>query len=400
MSENNGFKKKPLILIICNYYLPGYKSGGGLRTLVHTVERFRDRFDFWVITRDNDCDDVPYTTVKINEWNTIESSQVFYLSKDNVGFSKLRELISEVKPDVVYLNSIFSTLTVLYLILRRLKMIPLIKTVLAPEGELSEGALELKSYKKKPFITAAKMAGLYRDLIWKTTAAPESAETEKFKGRGGKIFVAPNLPARELLSDYRQDLKPEKKSGAVKMIFLSRYMRKKNFRWLLDYLDNLKGELLIDIYGPLEDQSYWEETKKRISKLPPNVKIEYRGLLEYEKVTAKLFEYHFFILPTLGENFGHVFIEALAAGCPLITSDRTPWRDLEEKEIGWDLPLENPQKWMETLNFCIKLDQLNYSKLSENARNYASRWLHDPKVEEDTLRVLNYSLTKDSETIA
>ena len=59
-----------------------------------------------------------------------------------------------------------------------------------------------------------------------------------------------------------------------------------------------------------------------------------------------LFEYHFFILPTLGENFGHVFIEALAAGCPLIISNRTPWLELEKKGIGWDIPLENLRNGM------------------------------------------------------
>ena len=37
---------KPIILIICNYYLPGYKGGGGLRTLVNMVERFKDNLIF------------------------------------------------------------------------------------------------------------------------------------------------------------------------------------------------------------------------------------------------------------------------------------------------------------------------------------------------------------------
>jgi glycosyltransferase involved in cell wall biosynthesis len=43
-----------------------------------------------------------------------------------------------------------------------------------------------------------------------------------------------------------------------------------------------------------------------------------------------MFEYDFFVLPTIGENFGYVFLEALAAGCPLITSDRTPWTTLRK----------------------------------------------------------------------
>lgn len=395
MSEKDGLTKKPRILIVCNYYLPGYKSGGGLRTIVNMVERFHDRFDFYVIARDNDCDGIPYTSVKVNSWNDVSGAQVYYLSKDNVNISKIRELILKVKPNSIYLNSVFSTLTIFLLILRKTRMIPLVKTILAPEGELSEGALKIKSYKKKPFAALAKTANLYRDLIWKTTADLEKAETERFKGSGGEIFIAPNMPSAHLLKTYKPELKPSKRTGEAKMIFLSRISPKKNLKWLVDVLQNFENRLLIDIYGPLEDQDYWTETETSIAKLPEHIRIEYRGLLEYEKVSEKLIEYHFFILPTLGENFGHVFVEAMAAGCPLIISNRTPWLDLKEKSVGWDLPLEKPEKWMEILNDCVNLDALTYEQMSRAAREFAVRWLSDPKIEEDTLRVLQKSLTDD-----
>lgn len=384
---------KPRILIVCNYYLPGFKTGGGLRTLVNMVESFHNKFDFYVIARDNDGDGIPYENIKINEWNKVEDSQVFYLQKEQRNFSKLRELIHKVEPQVIYLNSVFSTLTVYVLFLRKLKLIPDIKIILAPEGELSDGALQLKSYKKKPFIVLVKSLGLYRNLIWKTTAELEKEETERFKGDGGRILIAPNLPSKEILNNYRQELKPEKKSGEAKMIFLSRFMRKKNFKWLTDNLKNFDGNLTIDIYGPIEDEQYWKETQASIKKLPANVKVEYKGLLEYEKVAAKLAEYHFFILPTLGENFGHVFIEALASGCPLVISDRTPWLQLEKENIGWDIPLEKPELWIAKLNHCIELDNISYVNLSTDSRMFAEKWLTDPKVSEDTLRVLEYSLS-------
>lgn len=388
---SNGKKK---ILIICNYYLPGYKSGGGLRTLVHMVERFKDKFDFYVVTGDHDGDETPYTSVKINDWNEVEGARVFYLSKEQIKLSKLRELVNEVKPDSIYLNSVFSTLTIFLLINRRLKLIPPIEVILAPEGELSDGALQLKATKKRAFIKFAKGTGLYRNLIWKTTAEPEKAETERFKGSGGKVYIAPNVPSRHLLKDYNQELKPQKTIGNAKMIFLSRFMRKKNFKWLVDNLKGIEGTVEIDVYGPLEDEEYWRETQVSIEKLPKNIQVNYKGHIEYDAVGSKLFEYHFFVLPTVGENFGHVFIEALSAGCPLIISDRTPWVDLEKEGIGWDIPLESPEKWNEIFNYCIKLDQLTYRKLSENSRHYANQWLSNPKVEEDTLKVLQFSLEK------
>jgi len=393
MSTENTFDQKPIILIVCNYYLPGYKTGGGLRTLVHMVERFRDRFDFRVITRDHDGDEKPYDTVKINEWNEIDGAKVYYLSKDRIKLSSLRKLIEEIKPNSIYVNSVFATLTIFLLTLRKLKLIPQTNIILAPEGELSDGALQLKAKKKKTFTKFARATGLYQNLIWKTTAELEKQETEKFKGLGGKIFVAPNMPTRHLLRDYRQEMKPKKKVGEAKMIFLSRFMRKKNFGWLVEHLKNVEGNLIIDIFGPLEDKDYWNETSNAISDLPKNIEVKYKGHITYEEVPEKLFEYQYFILPTSGENFGHVFIEALAAGCPLIISDRTPWLKLEKKGVGWDIPLEKPERWVEIINFCIKTNNINYEKISSRSREFACRWLADPKIETDTLTVLNYSIS-------
>lgn len=392
MLSNDFIDKKPKILVLCNYYLPGYKRGGSLRTIVNMVERLRNKFDFWIITLDHDGDGVQYKNVKINEWNDIKNAKVFYLSKDRIKISKLRELIKEAAPDTIYINSVFATFSIYVLLLRKFSLIPKLKVILAPEGEISDGALKLKSNKKKAFLKLAKTLGLHRNLIWKTTSEFEKYEVERIKGNGGQVFVAPNLPSRTFLENYRQELKPKKNVGEAKMIFLSRYMRKKNFNWLLGLLKDVKGSLEIDIYGNLEDETYWQEALQLIEKLPENVSIKYRGSIPHDEVVETLFKYHFFVLPTLGENFGHVFIEALAAGCPLVISNRTPWQNLEAKKIGWDIPLEDPQEWMQIINDCIGLDDKPYSEFSICSRKFAVEWLEDPKIEEDTLRVLEHSL--------
>ena len=50
-----------------------------------------------------------------------------------------------------------------------------------------------------------------------------------------------------------------------------------------------------------------------------------------------------------------MILEAWAAGLPVVISDRTPWRDLESQGVGWDLPLDNPQRWIEVLDHLIRL---------------------------------------------
>ena len=387
--------KKPVILVFSDYYLPGYKSGGGMRTIVNMVDRLHEKYDFRIVTRDHDgkLDKTQYTNVKINQWNEIRGAKVFYLSKDNIKISKLRELILEVEPDCIYTNSYFATPAVYMLNLRRLGLIPRVKVIVAPCGELSEGSLQLKSVKKKIFINSSKLSGLHRNILWKASSELEKDEIEKIKGKGGKIYISADLPPKTIFDEYDQNSKPEKKNGHAKMIFLSRFVRKKNFKWLLENLFNIKGNLEIDIYGPLEEIGYWRECEMIINTLPENVKVNYQDSIPFEKVLKTMLKYHFFILPTLSENFGHVFLEALAAGCPLIISDRTPWLNLEEKKIGWDISLEQPEKWIQLINRCIEMNDSEYGEFSKNARNFSVEWLKDENLEKATMEILEASLS-------
>lgn len=389
-------QKKPKILVFSDYYLPGYKSGGGMRTIVNMVERLHTKYDFWIVTRDHDGkqDKTQYKNVRINNWNDVKEAKVFYLSKDNIKISKVRELILDVNPNSIYTNSYFATLSIFVMVLRKFKKIPNIKIVVANCGELSEGSLKLKPLKKNLFINFSKRTGLHRNIIWKASSQLEKEEIERVKGKGGEIFIAPDLPERVMNENFSLDKKPLKNQGEAKLIFLSRFTRKKNFKWLLENLSGIKGNLLIDIFAPIEDEGYWIECKELIQNLPENISVIYRGSISHDQVGKKLLEHHFFILPTLSENFGHVFLEAMSSGCPLITSDRTPWLKLEKKGVGWDLPLENPGKWREVLNHCIEMNDEEFKIASSNARGFAENWLLDEKIEKDTIKILEYSLIK------
>ena len=57
-------------------------------------------------------------------------------------------------------------------------MIPEIPVILAPCGELSDGALSLKPLKKKLFLRYAKSVGLYDGVIWKGSFESEKNEIQ------------------------------------------------------------------------------------------------------------------------------------------------------------------------------------------------------------------------------
>ncbi len=383
-------RDRPRILIICDYYLPGYESGGAVRTLANMVERLGDRFDFRIITRDHDGTAVrtPYPNVTTGEWTKGGNAQVYYLSKDQIRGRSLVRIIDGLDIDAIYLNSFFSRLTILFLTLAKFGRVKPTPIILAPEGEFSPGALSLNPLRKKLYIANARMLLLSKDILWKAASDEERADIEAIFGPKASISVAPNMPPKMIAPTLDVSQFPEKPAGSARMIFLSRFMRKKNFNWLLEHLHSISGDLTIDICGTLEEADYWEECRSLIAELPENIQIRSLGPIAHEKVSDTLASYDFFVLPTLGENFGHVFIEALAAGLPLVTSDRTPWRRLSEKGIGWDIPLEEPNKWTNVIQSCIDMTPAAHRNMRRTAREFAVEWLSDPGIEASNAAML------------
>jgi glycosyltransferase involved in cell wall biosynthesis len=384
----------PRILVFCDYYLPGYKSGGGMRTIVNMAERLNHKFDFHVVTRDHDGreDFDSYTTVNINEWNELDNAKVFYLPKSEIKMSAIVRRIDEVKPKAIYLNSYFATLAIYVLLLKKLGKIPRIKIILAPCGELTQGSLKLKHFKKKTFRFLADALGIYNNLIWKASSVLEASEIEATKQNRGVIYVAPDLPSKSILQNYAQSMKRKKTCGEVRLVFMSRISAKKNLMWFLELLLQHQGNIVFDIIGPIEDEKYWKQCTAVIDAFPGNIKCSYLGSIPNSEVTERMIDYDFFVLPTLSENFGHVFLEALSAGCPLITTDRTPWLKLYEKNIGWDMSLENRNLWNEVLTKCLRMEDLEYQKMSEASRKFAVNFLADKDVEDATIKVLQHAL--------
>ncbi len=122
--------------------------------------------------------------------------------------------------------------------------------------------------------------------------------------------------------------------------------------------------------------------------MPSHIQVTYRGQAGPAEVADVLAAYDLMILPTTGENFGHVIVESLAAGCPVLISDRTPWRRLAEHGVGWDLPLHALAPWEAALQQVAVMDDAEHRALSARALGFAEQWLRAPEVEQATLAVL------------
>ena len=368
---------KQRVFVIVEYYLPGYKAGGAIRSVANLVEGLSDQFDFWILTRDRDAADAEaYGGVKIDDWNDVGRAKVFYASPRSLSRTNILRLIKELNPSVYYLNSFFSYLTIKLLFSRRMGLLPKTPVILAPRGEFSPGALRLKKTKKHLYIALASRMGLYDDINWQLASTQEEAEVCAGWGQKIRLHIAPDLPQLNVeIGNGSGNDELTKQKGQVKLAFLSRITRKKNLAWALSMLNSLSGDIEFDIYGPPEDRKYFRECEQRISELPQNVRSRFLGPIPNREVRSVLQNYHFFFFPTLGESFGHAIFDALAVGCPVIVSNTTPWQELSGKGAGWSLPLEAHDSWRQVLQDCINMDQTQYSSMSHRAREYAQDFI-------------------------
>jgi glycosyltransferase involved in cell wall biosynthesis len=387
--------QKKRVLCLASYYLPGFNGGGPVRSLLNMFQWLQDEYDFMVVTRDRDFGDVVrYSQCEPGLWNAVGGVRIWYLSKPYWSPRQLRQVVLDSKPDLLYFQSFLDPeLTIAPLALRRIGLIPMrIPVLLAPRGEFSPGALSLKASKKQLFIRAARMAGLYSEVMWHATGKDEEQLIRTWWGLSAKVAVAGNLPSHVLAED--QGERANKLSGMLHAIFLSRISRMKNLRGALEVLKGVKAEVYFDIYGPLEDQEYWQECEIIIGELPSNVRARYVGVVAPESVHRTLAQYELLLLPTLGENFGHVIVEALVAGCPVVLSDRTPWRNLQSKKVGFDLPLDRPDQFVEAIEQFAAMTEQEFRPWAQSARDLGMGYSQNPDSVRSTRAMLDRAIAQ------
>lgn len=376
MSES--LHSRPIILCFLAYYLPGYRAGGPTRTIVNFVEQLGDEFDVLIVTSDRDAlDNKPYSGVSINAWNTVGKAKVFYTPPNMVNLRSIAELMNETPHDICYLNSYFSySFTALPLLARRLGWVPQKPCVIAPRGQFSKAAIALKSWKKRPYMQATRLVGLYKDLIWQASSDSEANDVRRELGSlASAVAVAPDLPlAIDSLERNKTKSYGTRPNGPLRLVFLSRISPMKNLGFLLETLRRVKTPLEFFIYGPLRDSGYWNECQALIAQLPHNISAEYCGEVMPTDVPQAFAGADLFVLPTLGENYGHVVLESLAAGTAVLISDRTSWLASEDKAVDV-LSLEDPAEWVKTIERWARFDCAQFSHMRDVAFSYARKYL-------------------------
>lgn len=190
--------KKPIILCFVTNFLPGFKSGGPVKSLFNIIENLKKDFVFKVITADRDKNEKkPYSSIKVNSWNNQKGIKVFYLSNVFKGFA-IYKILKYNEYKLIYLNSFFSFFySILPIFFFKLFIKKKINIIIAPRGELSNEALKIKKYKKKLFLLIVTLFSFYKNIKWHASSTHEKKQIIKLKlGNNKHIKIAPDLTTK------------------------------------------------------------------------------------------------------------------------------------------------------------------------------------------------------------
>ena len=86
---------KKNILIVFNYYYPGFKAGGPIRSIKNICDVLFNEFEFYILTTDRDMNETnAYPNIITNKWIHIDGYNIYY-SKG--GIFKLGLIYNEVR---------------------------------------------------------------------------------------------------------------------------------------------------------------------------------------------------------------------------------------------------------------------------------------------------------------
>lgn len=290
-----------------------------------------------------------------------------------------KNLLDALRPDIVHINCCWMPQCALA---QRVAKQAGYKVVLTPHGMLEPWIIARHYWTRK-----VPALWLYqRKAVKKADYLHATAESEKNNllklGYNSRIAVIPNGIEVENISMK----KSWKRTG--KILFLSRIHVKKGLDFLIEAVAALKDRMLgyeVWIAGEGE-QSYIEELKRLAGRLGIERQVCFLGGVYGDRKWQMLCEADLFVLPTHSENFGIVVAEALACGTPVITTQGTPWQELESWHCGWWAKVGTTPTTQALAAFLQKSDS-ELETMGRNGRRLVEEKYSSRKMAEEMLKL-------------
>ena len=363
------------LLIMASLFWPQKKGGGPPVSIMNLVLSIKDDFDIYIISKNHELDDDKPLEGIQEGWNQFPFGKAYYVPKGMHSLKNILSLIKYVNPDVIYQNSFFSADDLLPVLLYKKKN-KHVKVIVAPRGELYPERISQGKLKKNLYGNILSHTGMLKDVYFQGTNKDECSQIKQnLHIPDNYLLDIQNIAA--IHSKIKKNI--EKQTGELKLVYIARIHPTKNLLNAIRWLGQVKGKVLYDIYGSIEDENYWRRCQDVIDKLPDNITVNYKGMIEHEKVADIISNYHVYYMPTIGENFGHSIVEALLVGRPVIISDQTPWTDVNSAG-SYAIDLAQPEKFIECINEMVDMSADDYIETCKRSEEYIIQKLNNRNI--------------------
>jgi len=259
--------------------------------------------------------------------------------------------------------------------------------IVSPRGMMEPWAMRNQPVKKHVAWWTYQRALISRASLLIATA-PEELESIRALGIRVPVAIIPN--GIELPLEKVTRWLPNK--GRRTVLFLSRIHPKKGLEMAIEVWGRLRPTgWKFRIIGP-GDASYINLLRCKIQELGLGQQVTIEGLLDGEAKFDAFRAADVFLLPTYSENFGVVVAEALAVGTPVITTQGTPWRELEERGCGWWIPI-GVEPLVDVLQAVTTMSRESLDLMGEKGRSWVTNCYSWPAIAVKTQKAYKWVLS-------
>ncbi len=349
MSQQN---KKPKILIFSLAYLPFI--GGAEIAVNEIVKRLNYKFNFDLITAKLDK--------RLPSEEIINGLKIYRVGKGRLSkyffpwlaFKKAKELHRKNNYQIVWGIMAFWAGWAALKFKERFSKVKYLLTLQSGDSD--------NFVKKRTWFWHWRYKKIYQKADHIQVISNWLRERAKKFGYQGEISLVPNGTSLKC-----KEIKKLRRNKNRKIILtISRLVEKNGLEDLIKAMKLINYppvRLLIIGSGPLR-----KSLENLVKKLNLESKVEFLGKISHKKIWDYYSQADVFVRPSLSEGFGNVFIEAMAAGVPVVATPVGGIPDfLKDKETGWFCKVKNPQSIAETVKYI--LDNKNQKEVRRVAVN-------------------------------
>ena len=345
-------QKSKSILMISRYYYPFFQGGGPVKSTKNFIKFNSSQYIIKLFTSRESLNGVK---------NFNPEQNVYYLSFLELFLNLVVEVFFKRKTDIIYINSFFNSYSLISILICFFSNSDL---YIHSRGVLKEAQLNHKKNKKLLYINFLNFFSKKYTFLFN-----EINEKETIK----KYFSKPKFKFA-----YNYVDKPRSKitNSNNRFIFFSRISPEKGLMLLLEAIKKSTEKIELDIYGNIWDKDYYKKCQKLITTNGIS-EITFKGPILPENLNNVVSKYHCLVLPTRGENFGHVIYESLKNSIPVISSDNVPW-NLEKYGCGKNLKL-NSDLFLNAMLSYKNMGYKDYRNQKINALRYSMEYYKNQK---------------------